>query len=147
MLLRPSVEEARIMLFGNTRIAINASPSSANRERQCGGRCVVRYSAQSSLLFQRVLHQARPSGRTSDGPAASRHGHSKYVGLGRKFELNREYKFHIAVDSENAAPLSVVLTVSLGSKVDELAVQAVEAREITVPLSTPTDQAQAYASI
>ena len=44
------------------------------------------------------------------------HGHSKYVGLGHKFELNREYKFHIAVDSENAAPLSVVLTVSLGGE-------------------------------
>jgi hypothetical protein len=63
-----------------------------------------------------------------NSPGAMRqvaHSHSKYKSLGQQIKLQREYKFHVAVDSDNSVPLSIEMTVSLGDNIDALSVQQI----------------------
>jgi 5-hydroxyisourate hydrolase-like protein (transthyretin family) len=51
------------------------------------------------------------------------HRDSKYKRLGKTFNINHDYRFHISVDSENSAPLGVIMEVSVGDKLDGLTVK------------------------
>ena len=58
------------------------------------------------------------------------HAHSKYRSLREHFELGCDYRFHLSVDSENAAPLAVKITVSIGETLDDIKVHHVESCKI-----------------
>jgi hypothetical protein len=71
-----------------------------------------------------------------DPPSAEPHARlqvahqlSKYKALGTQITLGCEYRFYIAVDSENSVPLSVIVEVSIGTDIESLSVENLVVQE------------------